>query len=116
MSNAGTKIETENFNKVEVFLNKDLKPMIPPDTSSAPFIICYLYRENNKELVKIVFTSKSKNYPNFEISSEFIKRFLNFNRPDETTIEILRKKSLNPNNIISLKKYAFECKKYINTY
>ena len=114
MTNAGSEIESENFSKVEVFLNKDLKPLSSNEISSATFNISYLYNKENKELVKIIFTSNSKNYPNFEISSNFIKRFLSFCRPDENIIEILRTKSLNPHNIISLKKYAFECKKYIN--
>lgn len=115
MSNAGVKAIDENLMKKEVFLDRNLRPVISANSADNISTICFFYKVdgNDKKLLKISFESSDKKLPNFNIEEDIINRFLNFRRPDDKAMEILRKNSLETKSLVTLKKFAFECTKYL---
>lgn len=111
MSNAGLK---SNSRIKEVVLNKDLFPIKLEGNDKKLLSVTFMYDgSNEKNLVRIFFESNDDRFKSFVINKDLITRFLSFKRADEKAMEILRKKSIDDRNIISLKKYAFECLQYI---
>ena len=111
MTIAGTKtINNATFKVKEVYLDKALKPA---DEANYAFIITFYFDAADTTLKKITFTPTSSNrLKAFTMEEDIIKRYSGLKRPDENFMNILRKRSIE--NLVSLKKYVFECQKFIN--
>lgn len=112
MANAGAKktINKVNFKEKEVYLDKALRPV---DKANCAFTIKFHYSETGDILKKITFTpTSSTSFKAFCIDEDIINRYSGLKRPDDNFMNILRKRSLE--NLVSLKKYVFECQKFIN--
>lgn len=111
MTNAGAKpINEVTFKVKELYLDKALKPS---EKANCAFIIKFHYNETGTNLKKITFTpTSSTSFKAFCIDEDIINRYSVLKRPDDNFMNILRKRSLE--NLVSLKKYVFECQKFIN--
>ena len=109
MSIAGETMSRKRHEK-KVFLDKKLRPIAKDNNPDAIYTINFIYE--NEKLVEVSFNSDNGKLPSFFIEEKIIDRYLGLKRADDASMEILRKKSLEKTNLITLKKFAFECIKY----
>ena len=112
MNNAGAIIKDGNITKKAVFLDKKLMPVDEGNIPEAISVIQFFY-ENHINLVRISFKSDDANLPDFNIEKKIIDRYLTLRRADGKAMEVLRKGALETKSLVTLKKFAFECIKYI---
>jgi len=107
------KTENKKNSKVkEVLLDKSLNPVT--DESDCAFIVSFFYKGKEESPSSISFNSTENEKESFRLDKKIIERYSGFRRPDERTMEIMRQNALKPNGILALKKYSYECIKFLD--